>query len=241
MKLPNRLPSRAYLGNLAVKGVCAGIGIGAAFWVFNAMKPQLIWLKPVPQIEAPVEFPTAPVAEAPRAGDKDATTAPSGESVLRMPVDFETPTSQKAAVPEVPLPAPVDPLKAPAQELAPLNPQEVPVSPETVGQYPERKGGDVLVVLLTIDDTYTVVDSEIKVPSFDGLADISTAVGALGKQVTDIYPPIRKGELRKVDYRIHLVDPMVEARARIERAKRIEQGLSPDAPAPFVPPDELLP
>lgn len=230
-------PSKQYLGSLAVKSLCIAMGIGAAAAVSGFLDPVLRWgdISPKPQVEFTKAQGASEVTQ-----EKPAALPPStSESVMRMPVEFETPKTANAATPETPLPSPDNRNKAPATELAPLNPQEVDVVPATVGVYPEKRGGNILVVQLTIDENLVVVDSEIKVPSFDGLADISTALGAIGQRVKTQYPPMRKGELRKVDFRLELEDPIEKYRKRIEQMRREEAGIP--EPKVFVPPDEVLP
>lgn len=202
-------------------------------WVTGVMAPTLQWN--ISPRDVPVEVKT-PDRGLPQ--PESNTNARSGESVAQMPVDFPLPPS-KAKAPETPLPSPDNAAKPPSEELAPLNPQYNPSIPETTGVYREAPGGDTLVVLLTIDDTYTVVNSEIKVGSFNPMANMGIAVGAIGQKFLDVYPPIEHGELRKVDYRVRFDDPYERAKRDVENLKRREQGLPPAKV--FIPPEQMLP
>lgn len=223
----------AYWQNKLAQLVCAIIGIYAASLLVTKFAPTLRW--EVPDREVPVEFSTNV-----QAGDKAEGKSPEqrlSSSVTRFPVDFPTPTTADIGLQETPLPLSDD--KALPDRVAPLNPVEALPVPPTIGHYPEERYGETLVFQVTVNEHNLVVDSELKVPSFDALHDITMVTGAFGQRLENVFPPIAKGELRKIDIRMGRTNPYKNPEEIIEQQKRLQEGLPPLEK--FVPPELLLP
>ena len=73
--------------------------------------------------------------------------------------------------------------------------------------YADKPGGHVLILALYINDQGVVFDSQIALPSSNGLKDLSLAMAARGQRWKDLTPPLLPGEVRRLDLRLVVEQP----------------------------------
>lgn len=221
-----------YWQNKIAQLICLVVGVYATSVLMAKFAPPLRW--DIEKKEVPVEFSAAQGTEDIK-GKAGSAEGQAAVAVTPFPMQSAQ-RSSPSKVPEVKVPENKD---VPAPTLAPLSPQETAPTPPSIGVYPEERLGNVLVFQVTVNEHNIIVDSELKVPSYDALYDISMVTGAFGQKVANVYPPIAKGELRKIDVRMQLPEEFAESRALLEKQRRLEKGLPPQEY--FIPPTQLLP
>ena len=133
-------------------------------------------------------------------------------AVMNAPVELP----QIGALPSASVPGPVaSAVTVPVPPLlddkgAPVLPQvagaprppmpDVPTSGESL--YLDKPGGDVLVLVLFLNDQGVVIDSSIGVPSAYPLEDLTLAWASLGQRWRDLKPPLMPGEVRRLELRV---------------------------------------
>lgn len=200
------------------------VGFGTAVMLHEGLQPKFDWnsLKPkASPVRIAVKAPpavSAPSAKAQKSmpvraenvavtkpkNTKKTLDKPSTESPLPAPpppVDNELMTlAQPSRVARAQLEA-----EALPRVLPPVLEEGIPSAPDELSDawdYPETPGGNVLVLELYVNDQGLVVDAKIAVPSYDGLSDLALHSAALGQRWTDLDPPMRPGELRRLELRI---------------------------------------
>lgn len=218
---PNNI--REQVGQLSsvVVGLVVALSLHHALLVHKAAPVKIVQGKPVifsfKAKGAPVQAPSAlatriiPI-ESPTAPVKSVKKVDSVKQTIPVPVS--QPIIEIAAYDTLQQPA-FDRPTAPSSQHLPMlmegntgsegkppMPSDDYIPPQQ--EYLETPGGDVLVLQLTVDETGKVIDSQIKVPSHDGLQDVSWASIALTQQFSEVQPPIKPGERRVLEVRINI-------------------------------------
>ena len=78
---------------------------------------------------------------------------------------------------------------------------QIPSPPSPPSVFADTAGADVLVMVLTLNDQYKVVDVDILVPSRYPMEDLALALSSKGSTFKQVFPPIATGEVRRVQVR----------------------------------------
>lgn len=65
-----------------------------------------------------------------------------------------------------------------------------------------KPGGSILVLGVLLDDSSRAVNAKVLVPSANSLGDVTHAMAHIGRQWSDISPPMQPGEQRWIELRI---------------------------------------
>lgn len=180
---------------------------------FSAPAPAPSVAPKVPDVALPIQTPNAPKQKQPKkrplppavvppaneTPPSDSPAAPQVEaSSYQLPPQLMSP-SVTASAPASDLPMlPGAPVSA-AADGKPSAPSDDYVPPTQ--EYLEKPGGEVLVLGLLVDHTGTVLKTQILVPSWDGLRNVTLAMVAGNSKLTEINPPLAPGETRWAEVR----------------------------------------
>lgn len=201
--------------------LCCIAGVIAAVQLHDALRPAFVPPSARPKASVRINVGrsqpqpvAAPTVTLPLQSATAAVAPRQKKTAPRRPLPEASPTATGAV--SAPTPEPTEsesllPLPTLAQPGAPILPPvpagPLPPLPPEEPLYQEVRGGDVLVLEVTVNDQGTVFDSRILVPSSRALDDLALLYAVRGLHWERLEPPLQHGETRTLELRLPYANP----------------------------------